>query len=79
MPVAWLACESEQNFLHTPNRLVVGGYGFSPLSVVHVHEGDVKVQVDSEYTLWVKLVDANVETVKVSKANDTNTNDIQSG
>ncbi len=65
-PVAWLSCESEQNFLPSPNRVVGGGYGLSPLSVVHCHEGEVKVQLDSEYTLCVKLIEANVETDKRS-------------
>lgn len=65
-PVAWLSCESEQNFLPAPNRVVGGGYGLLPLSVVHCHEGEVKVQLDSEYTLCVKLVEANVETEKKS-------------
>lgn len=60
--VAWLSCESEQNFLPPPNRLVGGRYGLTPLSVVHCHEGEVKVQLDSEYTLGIKLVEANVET-----------------
>jgi hypothetical protein len=75
-PVAWLSCESEQNFLPAPNRVVGGGYGLSPLSVVHCHEGEVKVQLDSEYTLCVKLVEANVETEKISKKH-VNTDDNQ--
>ena len=65
-PVAWLSCESEQNFLPAPNRVVGGGYGLSSLCVVHCHEGEVKVQLDSEYTLCVKLVEANVAKEKKS-------------
>ena len=61
-PVSWLSCESDENFLPTPNREFGGGYGLSPLTVVHCHEGEVKVQLDAEYTLCVKLVEANVET-----------------
>lgn len=68
-PVAWLSCESEQNFLPAPNRVVGGGYGLSPLSVVHCHEGEVKVQLDSDYRLCVKLVEANAKTEKISKTN----------
>jgi hypothetical protein len=71
-PVSWLSCESEDNFLPTPNRVVGGGYGLSPLTVVHCHEGEVKVQLDAEYTLCVKLVEANVETEKQSLSSDTN-------
>jgi hypothetical protein len=56
---AWLSCESEQNFLPPPSRVVGGGYGLASLSVVHCHEGEVKVQLDAEYMLCVKLVEAN--------------------
>ena len=31
----------------------------SPLSVIYCHEGQVKVQLDSEYSLMIKLVDVN--------------------
>lgn len=72
-PVAWLSCESEENFLPPPRRVVGGGYGLSPLAVVHCHEGEVKVQLDSEYTLCVKLVEANVETDTKSNATDGGT------
>lgn len=68
-PVAWLSCDSEENFLPAPNRVVSGGYGLSPLAVVHCHEGEVKVQLDAEYTMLVKLVEANVET-EVSSSNE---------
>lgn len=64
VPMAWLSCELEENFLPPPSMLVGGdlGKGLATLSVVHCHEGEVKVQLDSEYTLCVKLVEANVET-----------------
>lgn len=55
----WLSCESDQFFL-TPPSMMSGGDGsrHTRLSVVHCHEGEVKVQLDSEYTLCVKLVEA---------------------
>ncbi|CAJ1942030.1 unnamed protein product [Cylindrotheca closterium] len=58
---AWLSCESEENFLPAPSRLVGGdfGRGLGSLSIVHCHEGEVKVQLDAEYTLCVKLVEAD--------------------
>mmetsp|Transcript_40510 Transcript_40510/g.97773 ORF Transcript_40510/g.97773 Transcript_40510/m.97773 type:complete len:589 (+) Transcript_40510:1-1767(+) len=58
---AWLSCESEENFLPAPSRVVRGdlGRGLASLSIVHCHEGEVKVQLDAEYTLCVKLVEAN--------------------
>ena len=55
----WLSCESDQFFL-TPTSMMSGADGrkYCRLSVVHCHEGEVKVQLDSEYTLCVKLVEA---------------------
>jgi hypothetical protein len=62
-PVAWLSCDSEQNFLAPPSVLAGrnSGHGLSALSVVHCHEGELKVQLDSEYTLCIKLVEADIE------------------
>ena len=62
-PVAWLSCDSEQNFLAPPSVLVGrnSGRGLSALSVVHCHEGEVKVQLDGEYTVCIKLVEADAE------------------
>jgi hypothetical protein len=61
--MAWLASESEENFVAPPSFLIGGdaGRGLSALSVVHCHEGEVKVQLDSEYQLSMKLVEANAE------------------
>ena len=60
---SWLACESEENFVAPPSYLVgdFAGRGLGALSVVHCHEGEVKVQLDSEYQLCLKLVEANAE------------------
>jgi hypothetical protein len=66
--VAWLSSEMEDNFLPAPS-LMAGGldvssihsqesaYGTLPLSVIHCHEGEVKVQLNSEYALTVRLID----------------------
>lgn len=62
--MAWLAAESEENFLPPPSFLAgLGddGRGLAALAVVHCHEGEVKVQLDCEYTLCVRLVEANAE------------------
>jgi hypothetical protein len=61
--MAWLASESEENFVAPPSFLVGdnAGRGLGALSVVHCHEGEVKVQLDSEYQLCLKLVEANAE------------------
>jgi hypothetical protein len=63
IPVAWLSCESEENFVPPPSMNVGGnlGKGLAPLCVLHCHEGEVKAQLDAEYTLCVRLVEANVE------------------
>jgi hypothetical protein len=62
-PVVWLSCESEENFSAPPSVLAGGdlGRGFAALSVVYCNEGEVKVQLDAEYTLCVKLVEADLE------------------
>ncbi|KAL3918388.1 MAG: hypothetical protein SGILL_004258 [Bacillariaceae sp.] len=61
--MAWLASETEENFLAPPSFLVGGdaARGLASLSVIHCHEGEVKVQLDSEYQLCLKLVEANAE------------------
>jgi hypothetical protein len=73
-PAAWLSCESEENFLPPPSRGVGGdlGRGLASLSIVHCHEGEVKVQLDTEYTFCVKLVEANT-TDKAEEATNGNT------
>jgi hypothetical protein len=58
--VVWLTGDSEENFLPPPSLMARGDgtSGTNPLCVVHCHEGEVKVQLDCEYHLRVKLVDA---------------------
>jgi hypothetical protein len=55
----WLSCEADELFL-TPPSIMSGAEGskYDRLNVVHCHEGEVKVHLDSEYTLCVKLVEA---------------------
>jgi hypothetical protein len=58
--VVWLNTQSEESFLPAPSHMANGGgvSGLAPLCVVYCHEGEVKVQLDQEYTLCVKLVEA---------------------
>jgi hypothetical protein len=62
---AWISQESSANFLPPPTYLSSaglsggGGSDLVPLCVIHCHEGEVKVQLDREYTLRVKLVEAD--------------------
>jgi hypothetical protein len=56
----WLSSESEHNFL-PPHSLLSGNQesiDLAPICAIHCHEGEVKVQLDCEYTLTVKLVEA---------------------
>mmetsp|Transcript_39708 Transcript_39708/g.95819 ORF Transcript_39708/g.95819 Transcript_39708/m.95819 type:complete len:844 (-) Transcript_39708:36-2567(-) len=62
--MAWLASESDKNYVAPPSFLVGDhsrGGEQSALSVIHCHDGEVKVQLDSEYTLCIKLVEANAD------------------
>lgn len=61
--MAWLSSESDENFIPPPSFLVGGDAArrLTELSVIHCHEGEVKVQLDCEYQLCLKLVEANAE------------------
>ena len=55
---AWLTSACEENFLPPPSLMakgVDGRSGLASLCVVYCHDSEVKVQLDSEYTLGVKL------------------------
>ena len=69
--VVWLASESEENFLPPPSVMVrptTNSTG-AALCVVHCHASEVKVQLDSEYTLRAKLVEANDQKHMASPSN----------
>ena len=56
----WTWSKNEQQFLPPPGSMVKGDLGLGqPVSVVHCHEGEVMVQLDCEFTLRIKLVEAN--------------------
>ena len=61
--IAWLSSEMDENFLPPPS-LMAGGEDSSgsvrSLAVVHCLEGEVMVQLDCEYSLTVKLVEAGI-------------------
>ena len=77
---AWLSSDMEENFLPPPSLMASGdaiqkrGRGFDvlPLSVIHCHEGEVKVQLNSEYAMNIKLVDSknSRETIQDSVLNE---------
>jgi len=77
----WLSSEMEDNFLPPPSLMAGGdmsqkggGFDIAALSVIHCHEGEVKVQLNSEYALTVKLVDSkNSRETESASTNATNT------
>ena len=58
--VVWLSHECETNYLPPPSCLSGDRTeeDLEPLAVLHCHEGEVKVQLDAEYALCVRLVEA---------------------
>ncbi len=69
--IAWLSSEMEDSFLPAPSLMagckndnndddILNNHNSkSALAVIHCHEGEVKVQLDPEYSLTIKLVDIN--------------------
>ena len=57
--VVWLASDSTENFLPPPSMMAKGDGDLHPMAVIHCHEGEVMVQLDVEYNLRVKLVEAS--------------------
>jgi hypothetical protein len=80
--VVWFSGETEENFLPCPSLMsgnVRAVAGSAPICVVHVHEGDVKILLDSEYALRIRLVEAGSVTGSRSSNGAKNTsNDSQS-
>jgi hypothetical protein len=91
---AWLSSEMEESYLPPPSLMAGGEYNTTTnkssqqqrLCVIHCHEGELKVQLDAEYSLIVKLIEAGTTSVAVIgtindtvdnsyKANDTIPND----
>ena len=73
--VAWLSGGTEESFLAAPSVMAGeggvngGGEEMRPLSVVHCHEGEVRVQLDDEYSLTVRLVEAGTASAAGSDNN----------
>ena len=70
--VAWLSTAMEINYLPPPN-VMAGGSGIGgrgAIAVIHCHEGEVKVQLDSEYSLTIKLVEASDDEQKQVETNE---------
>lgn len=69
--IAWLSSEMEESFLPPPTSMAGGDSSSSSsqlLCVVHCHEGEVKVQLDDEYSLTVKLIEAGTAAGCAGKA-----------
>ena len=67
----WLSSAVEEHYLPTCPRVGTSSSGNrGMLAIVHCHEGEVKVQLDSEYTLAIKLVEAGTATAAVKGDDD---------
>lgn len=56
---AWLSSKMEESFLPPPSLMAGGENDVRQLlCVIHCHEGELKVQLDAEYSLTVKLIEA---------------------
>jgi len=68
--IAWLSSEMEESFLPPPTSMAGGDSSSDSqlLCVVHCHEGEVKVQLDDEYSLTVKLIEAGTAAGCAGKA-----------
>ena len=63
----WLSSEMDENFLPPPSLMAGGEHGIPSLAVISCADGEIMVQLDCEYSLTVKLVQADPIT------NDTDT------
>jgi hypothetical protein len=61
----WLSSEMDENFLPPPSLMAGGEHGIPSLAVISCQDGEIMVQLDCEYSLTVKLVQAE------AIANDT--------
>lgn len=88
VPPAWLNVDMEENFLPPTSLMssnlsktsLFGNFITSPIAVIYCHDGEVKVQLNEEYSLIVKLEDTNKQ-VQASDNNEESTmpNDKDSG
>jgi hypothetical protein len=74
--VAWLSSEMEESFLPPPSFMAGQDAGLQTdvarlLCVVHCHEGEVKVQLDDEYCLQVKLIEAGTASAAAAENGST--------
>lgn len=81
VPPAWLNMDMEENFLPPTSLMsstrsksnVFGSFVTSPLSVIYCHDGEVKVQLNEEYSLIVKLEDTNKQVQVSDSSHDEST------
>ena len=71
---AWITSEMDENFLPPPS-LMAGrendARGPCSLAIVHCHEGEIMVQLDCEYSLTVKLVEAERDAGDLMEVDET--------
>lgn len=74
--VAWLSSEMEESFLPSISEMAgqetIRSGETLLLSVIHCHEGEVKVQLNDEYSLTVKLIEAGTASEAAKTDHATN-------
>ena len=74
----WLSDGMEETFLPPPSHMTSNSTnGSSGLCVIHCHESEVKVRLDSEYSLSIQLIEAGTAldvTTEDKSKNETNEN-----
>lgn len=72
----WLSGESDEHFLPPPQQMIGSDVpGLAAMCVVHVHEGDIQVLLDAEYSLRVRLVEPQNRDAEVSPKNGETANE----
>ena len=73
--VAWLSSEMEESYLPPPSSMAGEVTNQTRdtrlLCVIHCHEGEVKIQLDDEYSLTVKLIEAGTAAAAGSSSDNT--------
>lgn len=73
---SWLSSEMEESFLPSISEMVgqdaIRSGETLLLSIIHCHEGEVKVQLNDEYSLTVKLIEAGTASAAAKTENPSN-------
>jgi hypothetical protein len=75
----WISSEAEENFLPPISQMITNRIGedLAPLCVVHIHEGDLRVLLDCEYSLRIRIVEAQSVESDANKINNIQSEDVR--